>query len=84
MSRKVYDVRLYPAVSSGFDIIARVRGGIMKLGNYPTIEAALAAAQMTEGKKPMQPVYVYPRSLPAMMAEAVAPALGATPEGGEV
>jgi len=83
MSCKVYDVRVYPGVSSGFDIVARVRGGIMKLGNHPTIETALEAAQAVEGKTPAQPVYVYPRSLPDLMAEAVAPALGALPKGGE-
>lgn len=75
MTRKVYDVRIYPGVASGFDIILRVRGGIMKEGSHATIEAALEAAQAIKGKPSGQPVYVYARSFPALMADAVAPAL---------
>ncbi|CAM3139368.1 hypothetical protein PANO111632_05030 [Paracoccus nototheniae] len=83
MTRKIYDVRIYAAVASGFDIIVRVRGGIMKEGSYPTIEAALKAAHSIEGKRPGQPVYVYGRTFPDLMAEAVAPALMALGKGGE-
>lgn len=82
MSRKIYDVRIYPGVASGFDIIVRVRGGIMKDGSHPTIEAALDAAQAIEGKPAGQPVYVYSRSLPDLMSEAVAPAVIALMNGG--
>ncbi len=75
MTRKVYDVRIYPSPASGFDIILRVRGGIMKLENYPTIDAALDAARAVDGKEARQPVYVYDRSFSDLMAEALAPAI---------
>lgn len=83
MTRKIYDVRIYPGVASGFDIILRVRGGIMKEGSHATIEAALEAAQVIKRKPSGQPVYVYARSLPTLMAEAVAPTLTAMGKGGK-
>ncbi|MFC0201474.1 hypothetical protein [Paracoccus rhizosphaerae] len=81
MTRKIFDVRIYPGVTSGFDIILRVRGGITKHGSHPTIEAALEAAQAIQGRPTAQPVYVYARSLPELMAEAFAPAVGGMLKG---
>ncbi|WP_265502220.1 hypothetical protein [Paracoccus beibuensis] len=81
MTRKIFDVRIYPGVTPGFDIILRVRGGIMKHASHPTIEAALEAAQAIEDRPTAQPVYVYARSLPDLMAEAVAPAVDAMLKG---
>ena len=75
MTAKVYDLRIYPGVSSGFDIIARVRGGIMKLGNHPAMDVALEAARAVEGRKTGQPIYVYDRSFAALFAEGMAPAV---------
>lgn len=70
MTRKIYDVRIYPGVDSGFDVILRLRGGIMKHGNFPSLEAALDAARAVEDKKAGQPVYVYDRSFPDLFAAA--------------
>lgn len=82
MNRKVYDVRIYPGVLSGFDVLVRVRGGLQPSGNHPTLEAALVAAQAIPGKPPAQPVYVYPRSFAQMMADSFAPAKEAMQQGG--
>ncbi len=75
MSRKIYDVNVYPGADGGFDVIIRLRGGFQKVGDYPTIEAALSAARTVEGKDTRQPVYVYDRSLSDMMAGAITTAI---------
>lgn len=58
---KALHVRVYPGDQSGFDVVARVRGGIQKTGHYLTIEAALAAAWALDRKDPLDPVFVYDR-----------------------
>lgn len=82
MTRKIYDVRIYPGAESGFDIILRIRGGIMKQGTFATLHDALAAARAVEGRKPNAPIYLYDRSFPEMMADALAPAIEAIRKGG--
>ena len=57
----------------GFDIILRVRGGVMKHGSYPRLEAALIAALNIQGRKTGQPIYVYDGSFAELMADRLAP-----------
>lgn len=81
---KVFDTRVYPGDEAGFDVILRVHGGIMRSGNFPTLESAIEAARATPGRKDEQPVYVYSRSFAALFADAVAPAVEALlPKTGE-
>ena len=48
-------------------MVARVRGGIQKIGHYPTIEAALAAAWALVRKDTLDPVFVYNRPFGAAL-----------------
>lgn len=75
MTLQIFDVRIYPSPSRGFDIILRVRGGIVKQGNWPTLESAFNAATKIEGRKPGAPVYVYDRSFSDLLADDMAPAV---------
>lgn len=75
---KIDHIRIYRnGDGAGFDIILRVRGGIMKQGTYPTLQAALDHAWGLEGRKQGQPIYVYESDFAGMMADAIAPALAA-------
>lgn len=76
MSRAPLDVRIYPG-SSGFDVVARLRGGFQGHGNHPTIEAALVAGRAVEGRVADQPIYVFGYSLADRMAQQVAECLDA-------
>lgn len=80
---QVYDVRIYPGTESGFDLILRVRGGIMKHGSYSTLQETLEAAKTVEGRKPNQPIYFYDKSFATGMAEALTPAIEAMRKGGK-
>lgn len=77
MSRAVFDVRIYPGNSGGFDVISRVRGGFQGHGNHATLDAALEAGRAVEGRVADQPIYVFGYSLADRMAQQVAESLDA-------
>ncbi|RHZ98850.1 hypothetical protein D1114_01835 [Cereibacter sphaeroides] len=77
---KIGHIRIYPNPEKGFDVILRVRGGILKHGTFPDIEAALAASWALDGRKLGDPVYVYERDFAGSLANALAPAFGAKAE----
>ncbi|MBO4169693.1 hypothetical protein [Cereibacter azotoformans] len=77
---KIGHIRIYPNPESGFDVILRVRGGILKHGTFADIGAALAASWALDGRKPGDPVYVYERDFAGSLASALAPAFGAKAE----
>ncbi|WP_172332227.1 hypothetical protein [Mangrovicoccus sp. HB161399] len=83
MAKAIGHIRIYPNPdpSKGFDVLLRVRGGIMKHGTYPTLEAAIATSWALEGRKPGDPLYIYEHDFPSSFAAAVAPAVAAVTKG---
>lgn len=77
MTRVVFDVRIYPGSKGGFDVVARLRGGLQGRGNYSTLEAALEAGRAVAGRVADQPIYVFSYSLADRMAEQVTASLDA-------
>lgn len=79
---KIDHIRIYPR-GEGFDLFLRVRGGIMKQGNFPTLQDALDHAWKLGGRKKGQPIYVYEADFSTSIAEAFAPAFGGIAGGAE-
>ncbi|MCB1471218.1 MAG: hypothetical protein KDK08_29540 [Rhizobiaceae bacterium] len=65
---KVSHVRIYPHRDGGFEVWARVRGGLQNTGRYSTVTEALDATRALDLKKPDDPVYVYPLPLGVSLA----------------
>lgn len=68
---KINHIRIYPGAEGGFDILLRVRGGIVKHSNYPDIAAAITVAWALEGHKPDDPLYVYERDFSGLAADYI-------------
>lgn len=71
MTRAVFDVRIYPGSNGGFDVVARLRGGLQGHGNYSTLEAALEAGRAVAGRVADQPIYVFDFGLAERLAAQV-------------
>mgnify|MGYP006961552806 CR=1 FL=1 len=68
---KINHIRIYPGAEGGFDILLRVRGGIVKHSNHPDIAAAITAAWALEGRKPGDSLYVYEPDFPSWAADYI-------------
>lgn len=78
---RVSHVRIYPLTEGGFEVMARVRGGLQRAGVYPTIDVALDSTRTLNLKNPDDCVFVYPRpfadSLARHMIKKIAKVVGA-------